>query len=88
MSRTDTPEKPFLVSRIYQIIDENFYKNKKVPWTLQDIDKSVKSIIAEVNTLFESLVKNLENNSDLYEAEKNITKKVLSNYVIILMLMG
>ncbi|WP_234121974.1 AAA family ATPase [Clostridium hydrogenum] len=63
---------PFLVSRVCQIIDEDFYTNKKLPWLVQDIDKAVKSIISEVNTLFESLIKNLENNAELYELVSRI----------------
>ncbi|WP_234121948.1 GxxExxY protein [Clostridium hydrogenum] len=66
---------PFLVSRICQIIDEDFYADEKRSWTIKDIDRAVKNIIAEVNTLFESLVKNLENNSDLYDLAHRILVK-------------
>lgn len=64
---------PFLVSRVCQIIDEKFYEDRKQAWELKDIDKAVKLIIGEVNTLFESLVKNLENNEDLY----NLVSRIL-----------
>lgn len=63
---------PFLVSRICQVIDERFYEDKKEPWKLKDVDNAAKSIIGEVNTLFESIVKNLENNSELYELVSRI----------------
>ncbi|MCR3761295.1 AAA-like domain-containing protein [Clostridium felsineum] len=66
---------PFLVSRLCQIIDEDFYQNKKLNWKLNDIDMAVKHIVSEVNTLFESLVKNLENNSALYELVNRILIK-------------
>lgn len=58
---------PFLVSRVCQIIDEKIYRDNKKAWDLGDIDKSVKILTTEANTLFESLVKNLENNKELYE---------------------
>lgn len=66
---------PFLVSRICQTIDEKIYEEKKQCWKLKDIDRAVKLIIGEVNTLFESLVKNLENNKDLYELVSRILIK-------------
>lgn len=56
---------PFLVSRICQVIDEEFYDDCKKTWTLNDIDKAVKIILEERNTLFDSLIKNLENNEAL-----------------------
>lgn len=64
---------PYLVSRLCQIIDEKIYKEEKKPWTNEDIKKAVKVINEEANTLFKSLVKNLENNNELYE----LTKRVL-----------
>jgi hypothetical protein len=66
---------PFLVSRVCQVIDEDLYKNEKLSWKVQDIEASVKIIIGEVNTLFESLVKNLENNKELYELVNRILVK-------------
>ncbi|MGL5085186.1 MAG: AAA-like domain-containing protein, partial [Clostridium sp.] len=66
---------PFLVSRICQVIDEKINKDNIKPWGIEDITKAVKIINEESNTLFESIVKNLENNSELYE----LTKKVLIN---------
>ena len=63
---------PFLVSRICNIIDEEIYMEDKVDWNINDIDKAVKIILSEQNTLFDSLIKNLENNEDLYNYIKDI----------------
>jgi hypothetical protein len=56
---------PFIVSRICQVIDDAFSDSEKRPWTLDDIDNAVKMILNERNTLFDSLIKNLENDSSL-----------------------
>ena len=53
---------PYLVSRLCQIVDEKIYIDEKKAWTVNDIEKAVKIINEETNTLFESIVKNLENN--------------------------
>lgn len=58
---------PYLVSRICQVIDEKVYKNTKTAWQTEDIKKAIKIICEEVNTLFESIVKNMENNKELYD---------------------
>lgn len=63
---------PYLVSRLCQIIDEKINKDSKKSWVIEDVKKSVKIINEEVNTLFESIVKNLENNNELYELTKRI----------------
>jgi predicted RNA-binding protein with RPS1 domain len=55
---------PFLVSRLCQIIDEKI-KPEKV-WTLDHLLHAVQLIVREDNTNFMSLVKNLEDNQDLY----------------------
>ena len=54
---------PFLVSRVCQCIDEELAQE----WTLEGVRSSVKIIIEERNTLFDDLVKNLENNKELYD---------------------
>ena len=59
---------PFLVSRLCKIIDEDILLEKR-EWSTEDIVKSVKLILKESNTLFDDLIKNLENN------------EVLSNYI-------
>jgi hypothetical protein len=63
---------PYLVSRLCQIIDEKINKNDRKPWNVLDVRNAMKIIIEEVNTLFESIVKNLENNTELYELIKRI----------------
>ena len=65
---------PFLVSRICQLIDENVSKNMRLPeaWTRNGIDEAVKLILAENNTLFQSLTKNLNNYSELKSAIRSI----------------
>jgi len=54
---------PFMVSRICQCIDETLSKN----WTTEGVQNAVKIILAEKNVLFDDLLKNLENNKDLYD---------------------
>lgn len=63
---------PFLVSRICQVIDENIIKDNKIKWTISDVQKAVKIIIDEKNMLFDDLIKNMENNQDLYECIYNV----------------
>lgn len=53
---------PFLVSRLCQIIDE-----KQFTWDEVGINKSVKEVLQEANTLFDDLIKNIENNNELSE---------------------
>lgn len=55
---------PFLVSRMCQIIDEEI-TSEKHNWNKQIIEKSLKSLLRESNTLFDDLFKNLENNKEL-----------------------
>lgn len=52
---------PFLVSNICKIIDKKLSKN----WTPKGVEEAVKILLEEKNTLFEDLVKNLENNKEL-----------------------
>lgn len=65
---------PFLVSRICQLIDENI--SKKNPdhdvWTRQGVEGAVKLILAENNTLFQSLTKNLNMFPEMKEAIRSI----------------
>ena len=53
---------PFLVSRICQIVDEDLLCEIKREWTVSDIQKAVKVLLEDKNTLFDDLIKNLENN--------------------------
>jgi len=64
---------PFLVSRLCQIIDEKLLKEQEKEWTENHIIEAVKLILKENNTLFDDLVKNLENNKDLYEQVYDIS---------------
>lgn len=65
---------PFLVSRICKIIAEDMLTTRaEQNWTLDDIDEAVRRLLKENNTNFDSLIKNLENNDDLY----NIVSRVI-----------
>ncbi|MBU0764879.1 MAG: AAA-like domain-containing protein [Bacteroidetes bacterium] len=64
---------PFLVSRICKEIDEEILPLKKTKtWQTDDVDTGVKVITGERNTNFESLVKNIENHSELYRLAEDI----------------
>ena len=54
---------PFLVSRICQIIDEDLNSI----WNEETMIKAVKLLLKEKNTLFDDVIKNMENNKDLRE---------------------
>ncbi|MCL2045517.1 MAG: AAA-like domain-containing protein [Oscillospiraceae bacterium] len=54
---------PFLVSRVCQCIDEELDKN----WTVIGLRDAVQLMIGEKNTLFDDMIKNLENNKDLFD---------------------
>lgn len=74
---------PSLVSRLCKIIDEVFMEEKKTKWTEEMIEESVKELLKENNTLFESVIKNIENNSELYSVVYRIVldgDKILYNY--------
>ncbi len=59
---------PFLVSKLCKTIDEEILPEKsEQTWTLDDIEASVKLLLNERNTNFDSLIKNLENNRTLYD---------------------
>ncbi len=61
---------PFLVSRLCKIIDEYLIKTQQ--WQVCDIEDAVNRILIERNTNFESLIKNLENNTTLYDMVSEI----------------
>ncbi|HAN09544.1 MAG TPA: AAA family ATPase, partial [Clostridiales bacterium] len=54
---------PFLVSKLCKTIDERLEKN----WSLDGIQEAIKIMLDEKNTLFDDLIKNLENNGELYK---------------------
>jgi AAA-like domain len=59
---------PFLVSKLCKIFDEDILTNKTEKiWTDKDIDVAIQSLLREHNTNFDTVVKNLENNSNLYD---------------------
>ena len=65
---------PFLVSRICQLMDEEVSKTMDPAdaWTSKGIDEAVKLLLAENNTLFQSLTKNLNNYPKLKAAIRSI----------------
>ena len=65
---------PFLVSRICELIDVEVRKalSPADAWTCYGIDEAVKLILAENNTLFQSLTKNLNNYPDLKASIRSI----------------
>ena len=54
---------PFMVSRVCQCIDEELGKD----WTVGGIQKAVQHMLDEKSTLFNDVIKNLENNKDLHD---------------------
>ena len=65
---------PFLVSRICQLTDEDISKvmNLSDAWTDRGINEAVKLLLAENNTLFQSLTKNLNNYPELKASIRSI----------------
>ena len=53
---------PFLVSRLCKHTDEKLGRN----WTADGVFEAVQILLDEANTLFDDLVKNLENHAELY----------------------
>ncbi|MFT8316162.1 MAG: AAA family ATPase [Clostridium sp.] len=58
---------PFLVSRLCEIMDDNLLLDSKSAWGSENINKAVKQLLQESNTLFDDLIKNIENNNELRE---------------------
>ena len=65
---------PFLVSRICQLIDTDVCRSmdSSEAWTEKGADKAVKLLLAENNSLFQSLTKNLNNFPDLRASIRSI----------------
>jgi len=61
--RAYTSGYPFLVSRLCKIIDEDLEKD----WTINGVQKAVKLLLKERNTLFDDLSHNIENNRELFD---------------------
>ncbi len=59
---------PFLVSKLCKMFDEAVLPTKaEKEWTAHDLELSVQQLVTESNTNFDTLIKNLENNKELYE---------------------
>ncbi len=59
---------PFLVSYLCRIIDDRLLPGKKKKeWGPEDLEAAVQIALAEDNTNFDGLIKNLENNPELYD---------------------
>lgn len=54
---------PFLASKICEVMNQYF----KLDWSIENIEKSIKVLLNERNTLFDSLIKNLDNNTEFRE---------------------
>ncbi|HRG48845.1 MAG TPA: AAA family ATPase [Leptospiraceae bacterium] len=70
---------PFLVSKVCKVIDEKLDRN----WTVLGIQDAVNEILGFRNTLFDDLIKNIENNKELSDLlfsmiiqEKDITYNI------------
>ena len=68
---------PFLVSRICQLIDEDIwlqevYGSKAAAWTRKGFQEAVRILLAEKNTLFESLSEKLERYPGLNDMLKSL----------------
>ncbi len=59
---------PFLISKLCKTIAEEIlpFKEEKT-WTLADVEKAVNLLLQETNTNFDTLIKNLENDQELYD---------------------
>ena len=58
---------PFLVSKLCKTLDEEILPTKDtLEWTELDLEWAVKKLVADNNANFDTLIKNLENNPDLY----------------------
>ena len=58
---------PFLVTKLCKIIAEDLLPKKaEKTWQETDVEAAVQVLLKEQNTNFDSLIKNLENNDDLY----------------------
>ena len=66
---------PFLVSKICKIIDEDLDRI----WTKEGIELALKILVDESNMLFDDLIKNIENNIELYNLVYNV---IIDNEVV------
>jgi hypothetical protein len=59
---------PFLVSKLCKMLDEDNWSGKPATaWSAHGLETAVQQLVREGNSNFDSLVKNLENNPELYD---------------------
>lgn len=63
---------PFLVSKICKIIDEQLFARDAGSWSLSGVSEAVKILLKESNTLFDDMVKKLEDYPELKDMLRNI----------------
>ncbi|MBP2033791.1 hypothetical protein J2Z42_002498 [Clostridium algifaecis] len=63
---------PFLVSKLCKIIDEKIMLEGSLKWEKEYMDMAVKKLLNDDNTNFQSLIKNIENNKELYDFVRKI----------------
>jgi hypothetical protein len=63
---------PFFVSKLCKIIDEKIMHEDRLEWDKEYMDLAVKELLRDSNTNFDSLIKNIENNEELYNFVKRI----------------
>lgn len=63
---------PFLVSKLCKIIDEKIMPEGKLKWEKEYMNMAVKRLLNDDNTNFQSLIKNIENNNELYDFVRKI----------------
>jgi len=75
---------PFLVCLLCKTIDEVIMPKKdKQQWEINDVEIAVQIVIKAINTNFESLIKNLEKNRQLYNCVRKIVLEgELTAYII------
>ena len=75
---------PFLVSKLCKMMDEEILPTKEVQeWTEQDLEWTVRQLVLETNTNFETVIKNLENNAALYQVvNKMLVESEFEDYSI------
>jgi hypothetical protein len=69
--RAYTSGYPYLVSRLYQMIDEELEKD----WTPKGIQEAIALILIEQSTLFDDLIKNVESGDSLEKLLRDIILK-------------
>jgi len=63
---------PFLISKLCKIIDEKIMPEAELKWEKEYMNMALKELLKESNTNFDSLIKNIENDIELYDFIKTI----------------